>query len=573
MTAWEVLGIEETGDERAIKRAYAKRLKVTRPDDDAHGFQLLRDAYEFALRMAAYLRDQEGESAGAADVPISAPGPDPLAVSAPAPLADDISPVGVAVFHDAHYQPTASAPDARDIAQGVWAAFLQVAAVAPRHQLQAMAASEAMLSLDVRDHVELCAVSYCATDACDDDLREVIAEHFEWASDMALVRRELPRQAADTVERLRAAESYRQFTEHARNNPTTAALLADSPGRAFPRAWNRKFVLDMRGLLAAVRWHHREMLVFKLNEEVVDTWSRRVEKRRYFLQTALWSLGAAIILSMVAAGILGANEMVERYIVWSTLGCFAVALAGGAGIEHLLANPTVSTWRERLLHEWRYLPAVQFGWIGALGVLGMLFLIPEPPALVTGLGALLAVGCVLVACVANSAVLNGFAFTLSILFGIGIGLGIEARGQGDFGILVYSAAATAALQLFYRGGSDLWAWLNTPDVWIARMRVAWLSATVAVYGLAGYSNAAPPLLHFLAGALVLAGMLLSRPTIHPLVGLAGGVALRVFAAPLMPDGFTLRGSPLAVMFMMLTALVIFMAVNMKRSAEHQQQFA
>lgn len=46
---WAVLAIAPTQDVRQIKRAYAARLKVIRPDEDAAGFQALREAYEWAL--------------------------------------------------------------------------------------------------------------------------------------------------------------------------------------------------------------------------------------------------------------------------------------------------------------------------------------------------------------------------------------------------------------------------------------------------------------------------------------------------------------------------------------------
>jgi hypothetical protein len=48
-TAFHLLGLAPDADERAIKRAYAARLKTTRPDEDPEGFQRLNEAYQAAL--------------------------------------------------------------------------------------------------------------------------------------------------------------------------------------------------------------------------------------------------------------------------------------------------------------------------------------------------------------------------------------------------------------------------------------------------------------------------------------------------------------------------------------------
>lgn len=84
---WALLGIEPTTQIAAIKKAYALKLKVTRPDDDAAAYQALRSAYERAQQWAAWERARQGEATAAASTP-DEPEPAPHPVAATSPPAD-----------------------------------------------------------------------------------------------------------------------------------------------------------------------------------------------------------------------------------------------------------------------------------------------------------------------------------------------------------------------------------------------------------------------------------------------------------------------------------------------------
>ncbi len=55
---WDTIGIDATTDAVAIKRAYALKLKVTRPDDDAQAYQRLREAYDWCLGYVRWSREE-----------------------------------------------------------------------------------------------------------------------------------------------------------------------------------------------------------------------------------------------------------------------------------------------------------------------------------------------------------------------------------------------------------------------------------------------------------------------------------------------------------------------------------
>jgi TPR repeat protein len=82
---WAELGIVATADARVIRKAYAIRVKQTRPEDDPAGFARLRAAYEAALALAPRL----GPAVTA--TPLIPPSPPP-AMSPEHPTVDSDSP-------------------------------------------------------------------------------------------------------------------------------------------------------------------------------------------------------------------------------------------------------------------------------------------------------------------------------------------------------------------------------------------------------------------------------------------------------------------------------------------------
>lgn len=101
--AYALLGIPVDADAITIKRAYARLLRTTRPDEDAAAFQRLNTAYQLALSQAG-----NRAAASVTGLPIVAR---PISESTPVPPSA-AAPRATAVPHSEVHQPEASPPPA-----------------------------------------------------------------------------------------------------------------------------------------------------------------------------------------------------------------------------------------------------------------------------------------------------------------------------------------------------------------------------------------------------------------------------------------------------------------------------
>ena len=503
---WDILGTEPTGDERTLKRAYAKRLKVTRPEDDPAAFQELREAYEYALRhahlFAAELPEAQAAEAEAEAAAMAAPRMEPAdlwgVIDEPAQEAQKLP----AELWGVIAQEPAAPPELWGVvavdpvqeAANLWQGCLALTRHADAGDaLARMLQDDAMLNLDVREEFELCALRYCGGAGYDLALRQALFEQLGWDRDFSYLARSHADLVRSAVQRYRADRSFAHFSDNRDSYPGLDCLMSQQAPSAYARQlFDQKFTLQLRELLHTIRWQHAEMLAWKLDTDLFEQWEQAVFSKHYFKQTALASFGLGFVLHFMLCGVLDAAgaEMGEIGSYASLLGFQALAFALLA--MHALRWPASLFTRldslqealqERLPMLWQRPGLRQLGWIAPYLVLALLLFLPERSEtmrLVTAAGLCASA---LFAYAMNRQLLHGMLLLLCL--GLSLFAAMFMSGKGPSALAIGDAMpmmfCLAALAL--RCATGLYGDCGWRESLLPRLRAAWLIGCAGLLSL------------------------------------------------------------------------------------------
>lgn len=372
MSPFAELGLDADADERAVKRAYAARLRQTRPEDDPQGFQALHAAYQAAL---AHCRQRESGAVAAQAVrplvpaltPEPAPGPiQPEGCSPPAPVPVPrriaVPPLPIARF---------------DLGAFVQGAIAQAGAGDAAALERWLHSVEALWSLDTKaqaGHALVSAIYRQAPpmpEACLDTLLAFFGLDHARAGHDPLALQQLRRRVdlawhLAPAQRGRLALALRMTERSARRKLDAALRQVQRPfhwSQALLRGLPPAFVQGTAGLVQRLCGGHLELLPASIDRRQLAFWlaaadTRRVSRPRLALAGArmlaalLCSLPLGLLFGWVANGPgtgidPGAIGVTATCVLF--LGLLVFAFAAWAQLVRWQADPTpAGRWAGRI---------------------------------------------------------------------------------------------------------------------------------------------------------------------------------------------------------------------------------
>ena len=369
MNCWRILGIARTRDRGDIRRAYAAKLKLTNPEDDAEGFKRLRAAYEQALAQV----DHENADAT-------------VELDAPVPGHPKLSPE--VVEHD---EP-ANAQHADWMEHGIRLERLRLSLqgnVNEDERLDAFAAvmtSKAMDALDIWNETEMRVAWLLAhTVPHSDGLLALAVDHFDWNSHDALVRKaDAVRFVLQRIEDITCRDDLASKT----HKHHSAFKVLSSPPR--PITLRSRFISPATPEAIEAFFNtlgrSRPMLINDLNAEAVEAW-RTFLARPQIPTWGLWSL--ALTAPALLLGILFLTVIPSDFRDWGIWTLLPPTLGTASLAYTLVANLPRPAWRAKTFKKdelW-----LRWGWAMATAILLLVTALPTEGWILTPLAVFVAI--------------------------------------------------------------------------------------------------------------------------------------------------------------------------------------